>query len=145
MKRIRGLFVIILILCVCFSLCTCGNTAPNGGASTEATPTEIREEASTIEGTKLTDENVKGTGWQCTYHNAEGDKIYCRFTLSAEGDYRAIIAINGLFSHAETGTYEVKNGKLYLYLNGDEASATVYEYKKGNLINDGNEFTPYSE
>ncbi len=144
MKRIKGIFLIMLVLGLCFSLCACGNTASEGGAGTEATP-EQSEEAPKVEGSRLTDENVKGTGWQCTYHNAEGDKIYRRFILSEEGDYRAIIAINELFSYPETGTYEVKDGKLYLYLNGDEASAAVYEYKKGNLINDGNEFTPYSE
>lgn len=86
-----------------------------------------------------------GTGWQCTYHTDAGDKVYTRFILAADGTYNQILAINELYDHSEEGTYEVTDGKLYLYLEGDTGSATVYESKNGNLINSGNEYTPYSE
>lgn len=146
MKYIVSLFSVILVLSLCLGLCACGGAADNGG-KTDADPVPDNGGTSSItqiEDSKLTKENVAGTGWQCTYFEGE-DKIYRRFTLSAEGEFTAIIAKNELFSHKETGTYDVKDGKLYLYLNGDAASATVYEYKNGNLVNNGNEFTTYVE
>lgn len=146
MKHIVSLFSIILVLSLCLGLCACGGAADNGGKTdTNSAPDNGETSSITqIEDGKLTKENVAGTGWQCTYFEGE-DKVYRRFTLSTEGEFTAIIAINELFSHKETGTYDVKDGKLYLYLNGDAASATVYEYKNGNLLNNGNEFTTYVE
>ncbi len=141
MKYISALLSIILILSFCLGLCACGGSSDGGK---NANVNSANSTSAQITDSKLTPENVSGTGWQCTYFEGE-DKIYRRFTLSAEGDYTAIIAKNELFSHKETGTYEVKNGKLYLYLNGDTASSTVYEYKNNNLVNNGNEFTTYVE
>ena len=139
MKSIVCLF---LVLCLAFSLCACGGTVDNGG---DADNNYVSEESTQIEGDKLTSENVVGRGWQCTYHTGGGDKIYTRFWLYEDGTYKQLIAINELFDRYDNGTYEVKGGKLYLYLNGDTASATVYEHKNGNLLNDGNEYVPYSE
>ena len=127
MKSIVCLF---LALCLTFGLCACGGNY-------------VSEETPQIEGSKLTSENVVGTAWQCTYHTEEGDKIYTRFWLYEDGTYKQLIAINGLFDRYDNGSYEVKGGKLYLYLNGETATSTVYEYKNDNLTNDGNEYTPY--
>ena len=140
MKSIVCLF---LALCLTFGLCACsGNTVDNGG---DAGNNYVSEETPQIEGSKLTSENVVGTAWQCTYHTEEGDKIYTRFWLYEDGTYKQLIAINGLFDRYDNGSYEVKGGKLYLYLNGETATSTVYEYKNDNLTNDGNEYTPYFE
>ena len=132
-----------MALCLTFGLCACsGNTVDNGG---DAGNNYVSEETPQIEGSKLTSENVVGTAWQCTYHTEEGDKIYTRFWLYEDGTYKQLIAINGLFDRYDNGSYEVKGGKLYLYLNGETATSTVYEYKNDNLTNDGNEYTPYFE
>ena len=140
MKSIVCLF---LVLCLTFGLCACGgNTVDNGG---NADAGYVSEENTQIEGSKLTSENVVGTAWQCTYHTDDGDKIYTRFWLYEDGTYKQLIAINELFDRYDYGNYEVKDSKLYLYLNGDTSSSTVYEYKNDNLTNDGNEYTPYSE
>lgn len=147
MKNIKALLGITLSLIICLGLCACGGNSEDGSTNTNTDMSyESNEEAglSEIEGKKLTEENIIGTGWQCTYYDGE-DKIYTRFILSAEKEYKQIFAINGLYSHNENGTYEVKGGKLHLYINGDTASATVYEYKHGNLLNSGNEFEPYFE
>ena len=143
MKKLSCLF---LVLCLAFSLCACGgNSTDNGGNLGDGASAVVSEVSTQIEGSKLTSENVVGTAWQCTYHTDEGDKIYTRFWLYEDGTYKQLIAINGLFDHHDYGTYEVKGGKLYLYLNGETATSTVYEYKNENLTNDGNEYTPYSE
>ncbi len=134
MKRIVAI-LLVLALALSFSACS-EKSAESGGSTTTTGSTQG-------EGSKLTDDNVVGTGWQCTYFEQNGDKVYRRFTLAEDGTYRAIIAINELFDHSENGTYEVKNGKLYL--QPDSGDVLVYEYKKNNLWHGGNEFTPYSE
>lgn len=138
MKHLGRLFTAVLAAVICLSLVACGgNPSDQPDGEDAGTTTQIS-------GNKLTEENVAGTGWQCTY-TENGDTVYRRFLLSADGTYEAIIAINQLFSHKETGTYGVKGEKLYLYLNGTENDSTVYEFKNGNLFNSGNEFTPYVE
>lgn len=97
-----------------------------------------------LEGNKLTKSNVIRTGWQSRY-TENGDEIYTRFILDFDAKYKQIFAINGLFDHSITGTYEVKGGKLYLYPDADPSSPDVYEYKSGNIVNNGHEFTPYFE
>ena len=151
MKNYKSVVCLFSIICLALILCACGgNTAKDDSSvDTDNADSKYFDEYGNpilveLEGEKLTAENVVSTGWQCTYNSGD-DKIYTRFTLEADATYKQIIAINGLFDHSETGTYEVKNGKLYLYLNGDSASGTVYEYKNGNLFNSGNEFTPYFE
>ena len=133
----KKVWAILLVLVLCLSLCACGGNA-DGDNSGPTKPTQI-------EGNKLTADNVVGTGWQCTYHTDDDNKIYTRFMLAEDGTYKQLIAINELFDRYENGTYEVKGGKLYLYLNGDTNSSTVYEYKNKNLVNDGHEFTTYVE
>ena len=146
MTKTKTIICLFLIICIVAGLCACGNKPTNNHtdavADSDTTYTDNKENAQ-IEGSKLTEENVVGTGWQCTYHTDDGNKIYTRFTLATDGTYNQIIAINGLFDHSEKGTYEVKNGKLYL--NSDANTSTVYEYKNGNLFNDKNEFTAYVE
>ena len=142
MKRFICLF---LVLCLAFSFCACGGNSTDNGGDAGDGGNAVGEVSTQIEGSKLTSENVVGTAWQCTYHTNEGDKIYTRFWLYEDGTYKQLIAINELFDRYDNGTYEVKGGKLYLYLNGDTSTSTVYEYKNGNLLNDGNEYTPYSE
>ena len=140
--KIRNIICLLLVVFLTVGFCACGNTADNDG---KANGGYVSEEDTQIEGSKLTSENVVGTAWQCTYHTDDGDKIYTRFWLYEDGTYKQLIAINELFDRYDNGTYEVKDSKLYLYLNGDTSSSTVYEYKKGNLTNNGNEYTPYSE
>ncbi len=143
MIKIRNIVCLFLVVCVVISFCACdGNTVDNGGS---ADNNYVSEDNTQIEGDKLTSDNAVGRGWQCTYHTDDGDKIYTRFILADDGTYKQLIAINELFDHYDNGTYEVKSGDLYLYLNGDTSSSTVYKYKNGNLTNDGNEYTPYSE
>lgn len=148
MIRIRVFFSLILLFTVTFSLCACtGSSLGLGSAPAEETGEngEKTTEASAEVGEPLTPENAVGRGWQCTYKNSADDTEYRRFVLAADKSYEAIVAINGLFSHKDKGTYEVKGGALYLYLNGDPSASTVYEYENGNLINNGNEFLPYEE
>lgn len=139
--KLKNFICLLMVVCLAVSLCACAGGGNDGGNSDGAA---VDGASSPIEGNKLTSENVVGTGWQCTYHDND-KKIYTRFILSEDGTYDQIIAIDELFDHREKGTYEVKGGKLYLYLNGDTSSSTVYEYKKGNLLNSGNQYTPYYE
>ena len=144
MIKIKNIICLFLIVCVVAGLCACGGKLSNNSTDTGADTTYADgKENAQIEGSKLTNENIVGTGWQCTYHTDDGDKIYTRFILAADGTYKQIIAINELYDHSEKGTYEVKDGKLYL--NSDTNTSTVYEYKNGNLFNNGNEFTAYVE
>lgn len=135
MKRILAM-LLVLALALSFSACGEKPAGGDGGSTTTTGSTQI-------EGSKLTAENVAGTGWQCTYFESNGDKVYRRFTLAEDGTYRAIIAINELFDHSENGTYEVKNGKLHL--QPESGDPLIYEYKNDHLWHGGNEFTPYSE
>ncbi len=145
MKKFKMLFAAVLALVICLTLVACNSPDETGDADSGTSSDYTSEESTQIEENALTNENVAGTGWQCTYHNDDGDKIYTRFILAADGTYNQIIAINELYDHSEKGTYEVKGGALYLYQNGDTNASTVYEYKNGNLINEGNEYTPYTE
>ncbi len=143
MKRVKILLVMVLSLVLCLALVACNAPADKDVTNSNAGTNSTNGEGTQIEGNKLTNETVVDTGWQCTYHTADGDKIYTRFILAADGTYNQIIAINELYDHSEKGTYEVKGGALYLYLNGDTTASIVYEYKNGNLVNSGNEYTPY--
>ena len=144
MIKMKNIVCLFLIVCVVVGLCSCGEKPANNNTDTGTDTTYAdSKDHEQIEGSKLTNENIAGTGWQCTYHTEDGDKIYTRFILAADGTYNQIIAINGLFDHSEKGTYEVKNGKLYLNCNTN--TSTIYEYKNGNLFNNGNEFTAYVE
>ncbi len=154
MKKKRLVLFLALVLTLSLALCACGDTfqgegepSHEGGKGEVNAPYENDPEnyKSQIEESRLSEENVVGTGWQCTYFEEDGDKVYRRFTLSAEKEFQGLVAINELFSHRETGTYEVKDGKLYLYLNGDQGASSVYEYKNGMLVNDGNEYITYKE
>ena len=153
MNKIKKFISLLLTCCLLAGLCACGgdpsdNAGANTNRNTEAENTQNGNPTlAEVDGKKLTEENVVGTGWQCTYYDNE-DKVYTRFTLSAESDkkeYKQIFAINGLYSHSETGTYEVKDGKLHLHPNGDSSSSAVYELKNGKLLNSGKEFEPYTE
>lgn len=150
MLKMKQVLCLFLVICFAVSLCACGNkpatndNAPGNSTGNSTGANIDSNEKPQVEDNKLTAENVAGAGWQCTYHTGD-DKIYTRFVLADDGTYKQIIAKNGLFDHSETGTYEVKGGKLYLYLNGDTNSATAYEPKGENLLNNGNEYTPYSE
>ncbi len=145
MKKLEMLFAAVLVLIICLTSGACNGSVETDGSDAGTSSDCTSEESTQIEGNTLTNENVAGTGWQCTYYNDDGDKIYTRFILAADGTYNQIIAINELYDHSEKGTYEVKGKALYLYQNGDTNASTVYEYKNGNLLNDGNEYTPYTE
>ena len=165
-------FYLFLVFCLIFGLCACGEASTDAvssiGADTpdESIADEVDEDEDfdittakenskyydeygnvlivALEGNKLTKSNVIRTGWQCTY-TENGDKTYTRFVLDFDAKYKQIFAINGVLDHSINGTYEVKGGKLYLYPDADPSNPDVYEYKDGNITNNGHEFTPYFE
>lgn len=170
----KSFICLFLAVCLALSLCACGTDATNNVSSvtddvvdTVSTDDVVDDDEDfniedaksdskyydeygntlivALDGNKLTKSNVIRTGWQCTYYTDNGDKVYTRFILDFDSKYQQLFAINGLLDHTDKGTYEVKGGKLYLYLNGETATSTVYEYKNENLTNNGNEYTPYSE
>ncbi len=142
MKR-KSIVLLLLVFCLTLGLCACADPASEPTKATSDGYTE-EEKGEKEEAEQAFNGDLSGTGWQCTYHSGD-DKIYTRFLLASDGTYNQIIAINELYDHSEKGTYEVKNGRLSLYLNGEASSATVYEIKGEKLILNGNEYTPYSE
>ena len=111
MKKFKGVISVVLICVICISLCACS----------------------------ITKEKAVGT-WSGSYvYN--GNQFTSAFVLSADGTYSQATYKNGRLSSAETGTYEVKGGKVILHENGDMTSSTEYEYKNGKLVNNGHEFT----
>ena len=111
MRKLKVLISAVLVCAICFSLCACG----------------------------LSEKDAVGT-WSGTYvYN--GNQFVCAFVLSADGTYSEVTYKNGSLSSAETGTYEVKGGKVFLYEKGGLGSYTEYKYKDGKLVNNGHEFT----
>ena len=110
MKKMKSLIAVILVCAICLTLCACG----------------------------IKKEDAIGT-WVGSYvYN--GNQFTRAFTLSADGTYAEVTYKNGEFSSTETGTYEVKGGKVILHENGNMGISTTYKYKGGALVNNDHEF-----
>ena len=107
MRKIRLFIAAILICAVCLSLCACG----------------------------LKKSDAVGV-WSGTY-TYNGNQFSCGFVLDQDGSYAKITYKNGSLSSSETGTYEVKGGKVILHKDGKSGVSTEYKYKGGNLVNSG--------
>jgi len=110
MKTCKILIAVMLLGAICFGLCACG----------------------------ITKETAVGT-WAGTYVY-DGNQFACSFVLSEDGDYAKVTLKNGSMSSSETGTYEVKGGKVILHKDGNMGVSTEYKYKGGKLVNNGHEF-----
>ena len=105
MKKSKLLIVLALVGIICFSLCACGIS---------------REEA-------------VGT-WSGTYVY-EGNTFAVAIVLSEEGNYGKASYKNGSFNSSESGTWEIKGGKVVLHRDGDMGVSTEYKYKGDALVN----------
>ena len=112
MKTLKWPAAATLILTLCLSLCACGG---------------------------ISKEEAVGT-WSGAYvYN--GNQFARSFVLSEDGKYTEVTMKNGSLSSTETGTYEIKGGKVILHESGDESISTVYEYKNGKPVNNDHEFS----
>ena len=111
MRKCRLFIAVILICAICFGLCACG----------------------------LKESDAVGV-WSGTY-TYNGNQFSCTFALEGNGKYAKITYKNGSLSSSETGTYEVKGGKVILHKDGNMGVSTEYKYKGGNLVNNGHKFS----
>ena len=110
MKTCRIAVALVLLCAVCLSLCACG----------------------------ISKKNAIGT-WQSSYVY-EGNTFNVTFVLDDDGDYNKVVVKNGAISKVESGTYEIKGGKVVLHADGDDNVATKYTYKNGKLVNNNHEY-----
>lgn len=107
----KRLISIILVCILCLSLCACG----------------------------ISEDEAVGT-WSGAYEY-NGNDFATAFTLEENGDYIKITFKNGSLSSSETGTWEVKGGKVILHEGGNKGVSTEYKYKGEALVNNKHEFT----
>lgn len=110
MKKVKSIVAVVMVCALCLSLCACG----------------------------LSEKGVAGT-WSGEY-DYNGNHFARVFVLDGNGNYTEVTQKNGEFYDSETGTYEIKGGKLLLHENGDTNTSTPYKYKFGKLVNNDHEF-----
>ena len=110
MKIAKKLISIVLVCLLCLSLCACG----------------------------ISEDKAVGT-WTGSYvYN--GNSFSVAFILNADGNYSYASYKNGSFNKAESGTWEIKGGKVILHENGNVGISTKYKYKGGALVNNDHQF-----
>jgi|GEM_PF-3971957 hypothetical protein len=82
-------------------------------------------------GSKLTKETAVGT-WrgELTFNV---DKCSKTLLINADGSYSSETAAGNDERQYSSGSWEIKNGELYLYINSDKDKIMIYEYKDGKL------------
>lgn len=84
--------------------------------------------------------NDAGETWNGEYEY-NGSHFSVTFVLEEDGEYSKVVYKNGNFFSTEKGTYEKKEGSVFLYINGDTGHYTRYEYTDGKLVNNGHVFS----
>lgn len=116
MKNLKCFVAVALICVMLVSLCSCGGISKKDAIGT----------------------------WSGAYvYN--GSQFVTAFALSENGTYAEITYKDGSMANAETGTWEVDDGEVVLYENGNKnydigVTSTRYQYKSGVLVNSGHEF-----
>ena len=110
MRNFKRFISLALVCMLCISLCACGIS---------------RDEA-------------VGT-WSGTYvYN--GSTFAVAFVLESNGDYAKATYKDGEFRSAESGTWEIKSGKVYLHKDGNTGTSTIYKYQGKALVNNDHKF-----
>ncbi len=116
MKNLKGFVAVALICVMLVSLCSCGG---------------------------ISEKDVIGT-WSGAYvYN--GSQFASAFVLSEDGTYAEVTYKDGSISSTETGSWEVDDGEVVLYEDGNKdfdvgVVSTRYQYKGGALVNNGHKF-----
>lgn len=110
MKKCKVIIAVALLCAICLSLCACG----------------------------ISKEKAVGN-WTSNYEY-KGNSFKHTIVLKEDGTYFDLTLKNGRFSSAESGTYEIKLGKVRLYEDGDKSGYMELKYKFGKLENGGHEY-----
>lgn len=85
------------------------------------------------------DSKLEGT-YSGSYTYDENE-FYVEITLNEDGTYTRVYEKNGEPHKSEEGDYELKDGKVYLYVVDDHSVWNAYDYIDGQLESDGRIFT----
>ena len=85
------------------------------------------------------DNKLEGT--YCGSYTYDGNEFYMELTLNEDGTYKRVYEKNGQPYETTEGDYEVKDGKLYIYINEENSSFNKYDIVDGHLESDGRIFT----
>ena len=107
----RGIVLVLVMIMCCGLLCACG----------------------------ISEEDAIGV-WSSTYVY-DGNEFSSVFILEANGEYSKETNKNGSLSSTEEGIWEIDDGKVVLYEDGNRGIRTEYQYKNGKLVNNGHKFT----
>ena len=111
MRKIKSLVAVVMVCAICLSLCACG----------------------------ISEKSAVGT-WSGEY-DYNGNHFARTFVLDEDGNYTEVTTKNGELYDTETGTYEVKIGKVLLHEDGNTDTSTPYTYRFGKLVNNDHVFT----
>ena len=77
--------------------------------------------------------------WSSSY-TYNGSEFFSSIVLSDDGTYIKETYKDGSVSSNETGTYEVYEGRVLLYKNGNKTTAMEFTYQDGSLYNNDHKF-----